>query len=86
MKPDHRWTGKEEALTHCRFRTSLGGTRHCQDTLYRDGFCRFHFECYLRGEVLANGQVNEALGDQDRRRTINFHGIPAEEPLYLLED
>jgi hypothetical protein len=72
-------------VSHCRFRTSLGGTRHCQDEPYRDGFCRFHFDCYLRGELLANGQINEALSDQNRRRLINYHGISLDEPLYRQE-
>jgi hypothetical protein len=67
----------------CRFRTSLGGTRRCQQAAYRDGFCRFHFDCYLRGEVLPNGQVNEALSDQNRRRMINLHGISTDEPRYV---
>jgi hypothetical protein len=72
-------------VSHCRFRTSLGGTRYCEDEVYRDGFCRFHFDCYLRGELLANGQINEALSDQNRRRRINLHGIDLEEPLYRSE-
>ncbi len=62
----------------CRFRSSLGGAQHCQDAVYEEGFCRFHFECYLRGELLPNGQINEMLSDQDRRRTINFHGYFAD--------
>ncbi len=60
--------------THCRFRSSLGGTQYCSDPPYEEGFCRFHYECFLRGEVLPNGQINEMLSDQDRRRTVNFHG------------
>ncbi|MDQ7006900.1 MAG: hypothetical protein Q9Q40_06680 [Acidobacteriota bacterium] len=59
----------------CSFRSSLGGTSRCQDPVYAEDFCRFHYECLLRGEVLPNGQINEMLFDQDRRRTINFHGI-----------
>jgi hypothetical protein len=59
----------------CRFRSSYGGDQHCADPVYHYGFCRFHFECYSRGEILANGQINEKLTDQVRRRTINFHGI-----------
>ena len=61
--------------TRCRFRSSLGGTTCCADPAYEEGFCRFHFECLLRGELLPNGQINEALSDQDRRRRINFHGL-----------
>jgi hypothetical protein len=67
----------------CRFISSWGGTSHCQDTPYEDGFCRFHYECYLRGELLANGQINEMLSDQNRRRDINFHGAPSETGYYL---
>lgn len=70
-------------VEHCRFRTSHGGTVRCGDPVYEEGFCRFHYECYLRGEVLPNGQINELLSDQDRRRTINFHGIPRDTQVYL---
>ncbi len=66
----------------CRFKCSLGAKR-CQQTVYADGFCRFHYECLLRGEILPNGQINESLSDQDRRRTINFHGQPADEGIYV---
>lgn len=59
----------------CRFRSSYGGDRHCQDPVYHFGFCRFHFGCSMRGEILANGQINEKLTDQIRRRAINFHGL-----------
>lgn len=59
----------------CRFRSSYGGNQHCAEAVYHYGFCRFHFECYSRGEILANGQINEKLTDQVRRRAINFHGI-----------
>ena len=62
-------------MDHCRFRSSHGGSAHCQDSPYQYGFCRFHFECYLRGEILANGQINEKVTDQVRRRAINFHGL-----------
>jgi hypothetical protein len=64
--------------THCRFLSSLGGTYRCQDPAFREGFCRFHFEAFLRGEVLVNGQLDEHLADQHRRREINYHGIPPE--------
>ena len=70
---------------HCRFRTSVGGVLYCQDPPYEHGLCRFHYEAYLHGELLANGQINELLSDQDRRREINRHGI-REQPLdYILE-
>ena len=63
---------------NCRFLSSLGATHHCPDPAYREGFCRFHFEAFLLGEVLANGQLNERLADQHRRREINYHGVPPE--------
>ncbi|GAB4225405.1 MAG: hypothetical protein Kow0062_27760 [Acidobacteriota bacterium] len=69
---------------HCRFRTSLGLT-YCQEPAYAEGFCRFHYECFLRGELLPNGQINEMLVDQDRRRTINFHGQPQDDTIYVDE-
>lgn len=69
----------------CRFVSSWGGTLHCQQTPYEEGFCRFHYECFLRGELLANGQINEMLSDQNRRRTINFHGIPRDSKMYVNE-
>ena len=66
------------AMDHCRFLSSLGGVHHCPDPVYREGFCHFHFEAFLRGEVLPNGQLSERLTDQDRRRALNYHGIPLE--------
>ena len=69
----------------CRFVSSCGGTLHCQEPSYEDGFCRFHYECFLRGEVLENGQINELLSDQDRRRTINFYGMPEDDSVYVRE-
>ena len=71
---------------HCRFRTSLGGEQFCQSPPYDEGFCRFHFECLLAGEILPNGQINEALSDQNRRRTINFHGLQSDSRPYLEDD
>ena len=67
----------------CRFISSCGGTLHCGDAPYEEGLCRFHYECYLRGEILPNGQINEMLADQERRRTINFHGIPEDDSIYV---
>jgi len=66
----------------CRFRSSHG-IRRCTEPEYADGFCRFHYECFLRGEILPSGQINEMLSDQDRRRTINFHGQPVDEQVYV---
>ncbi len=70
------------AKTVCRYRSSVGGTKHCQDELYSDGYCRFHFECVQRGELLPNGQINESLSDQNRRRTINNHGQRPDDRVY----
>ncbi len=70
-------------MDHCRFRTSHGGTQYCTDAPYEEGFCRFHYECFLRGEVLPSGQINELLSDQNRRRVINFHGIPEDRSVYV---
>jgi hypothetical protein len=73
----------EAPRTRCRFRSSYGGDLHCESPVYHFGFCRFHFECYMRGEVLANGQINERLTDQVRRRAINFHGIRLPASVYV---
>lgn len=69
-------------MNRCRFRSSYGGDIHCQDPAYQYGFCRFHFERYLSGEILANGQINEKLTNQVRRREINFHGAPQAQGVY----
>ena len=62
----------------CRFLSSLGAVHRCPDPSYREGFCRFHFDAFLKGEVLPNGQLNELLTDQHRRREINYHGVPSQ--------
>lgn len=62
-------------MDHCRFRTSHGGSRFCQDPVYLEGFCKFHHRAYRRGEINEYGVINERLSDQIRRREINFHGI-----------
>jgi len=72
MKPE------DASPSRCRFLSSLGGVHHCPDEPYRDGFCRTHFEAFVQGEVLPNGQLNERLTDQHRRRALNYHGIPLE--------
>ena len=74
----------DSTAPHCRFRSSLGLT-YCQDPPHAEGFCRFHYECLLRGELLPNGQINELLVDQNRRRTINFHGLPQDDTIYVDE-
>lgn len=72
-------------MERCRFRSSFGGDQHCGDPVHHYGFCRFHFEAYSRGEILANGQINERLADQVRRRAINFHGLRAPGSIYVEE-
>ena len=68
---------------HCRFRTSYGGARFCEDPVYLEGFCRFHFQALQKGEINENGVINERLNDQIRRREINFHGIRLSDSVYL---
>ncbi len=72
-------------MATCRFRSSFGGDQHCADPVYQEGFCRFHFDCFLAGEISQNGEINEQLADQVRRRTINFHGISLPDRVYLSE-
>ena len=67
-----------EDKKNCRFLSSLGAIHRCPDAVHREGFCRFHFEAFLQGEVLPNSQLNERLSDQHRRREINYHGVPPE--------
>jgi hypothetical protein len=69
--------------THCRFRTSYGGALFCQDPVYLEGFCRFHYRALQQGEINANGVLNELVSDQARRREINYHGIPQASADYL---
>jgi hypothetical protein len=66
----------------CRFRTSCGGIARCQDPVSDHGFCEFHLDAFLRGEILANGEISERLSDQERRRAINYHGIRFQEEPY----
>jgi hypothetical protein len=75
-----RW---RQLLTHCRFRTSHGGASFCQDPVYLEGFCRFHFEALQRGEINERGVLNERLSDQERRREINYHGIALPRTTYV---
>jgi hypothetical protein len=62
-------------VSTCRFRTSHGGSEFCQDPVYLEGFCRFHYDALKIGEINELGIINELLADQVRRREINFHGI-----------
>ena len=59
----------------CKFRTSYGGAWFCQDPVYLEGFCKFHYLAFQCGEINELGVINELLSDQERRREINFHGI-----------
>jgi len=70
-------------VTHCRFRTSWGGARFCEDEAYLEGFCRFHYRAFQNGEINENGVLNERLSDQNRRREINYHGIRVPGDVYL---
>ena len=72
-------------MSHCLFRTSLGGSEFCQDPAYLEGFCRFHYDALKRGEINERGVINELLADQTRRREINFHGIRSK-PVYEEDD
>jgi hypothetical protein len=60
----------------CAFVTSWGGVQHCTDEPYLRGFCRFHHDCLLAGEISPLGRILDAVVDQNRRREINEHGIP----------
>ena len=64
-------------MKQCRFITSWGGVAHCGDEAFREGFCRFHFECYQNGEITERGLISDRLDDQQRRRAINFHAVNA---------
>ena len=70
-------------VKHCRFRTSLGGALFCQDRVYLEGFCKFHYRALQAGEINEHGVINEKVSDQVRRRDINYHGIKADEAVYL---
>ena len=70
-------------MDHCRFRTSFGGALFCQEPAYLEGFCKFHYRAFQAGELNENGIINERLTDQNRRREINYHGIPRDDAPYL---
>ena len=70
-------------MKHCKFRTSFGGTAFCQDPVYLEGFCKFHFTALQNGEINEHGVLNEQLNDQERRREINFHGISFDRDTYM---
>jgi hypothetical protein len=62
-------------MERCRFTTSWGGVVRCGDPAWRNGFCRFHDDCYQGGEITERGLISERLSDQERRRAINYHAI-----------
>jgi len=62
-------------MERCRFVTSWGGVVRCGDPAFREGFCRFHYECFRSGEITERGLISERLDDQERRRAINFHAV-----------
>ncbi len=62
-------------MERCRFVTSWGGVERCADPAHRQGFCRFHFECYRKGEITDRGIISENISDQERRRAINYHSM-----------
>ena len=67
-----------ESVEPCRFVTSWGGVVHCIQPAHRHGFCSFHYDCFRNGEITERGLISEALTDQERRRKINFYGLPSE--------
>ena len=69
-------------MKSCTFRTSFGGSLFCQDPVYLEAFCKFHFSALQNGEINELGVLNERIADQDRRREINYHGIPRTGPHY----
>jgi len=71
-------TARSAAVT-CRFVASYGGVTPCADPVYLGGFCRFHHDCLIRGEITPLGRILDVVKDQRRRREINWHGavLPA---------
>lgn len=55
----------------------------CEEPVYLEGFCKFHFRAFRAGEINELGVINERLSDQRRRREINYHGIRLPEDTYL---
>lgn len=70
-------------MNNCKFRTSFGGALFCQDVVYLEGFCKYHHDAFMNGEINEAGVINERLSDQRRRREINYHGIPMPDGAYL---
>ncbi len=61
--------------TRCRFNSSYDGTSRCAHGVHAQGFCRFHYQACMAGEITEEGYLADTLSDQVRRRQINFHGI-----------
>lgn len=72
-------------MNHCKFRTSHGGALFCQDSVYCEGFCKFHHAAFRKGDLNEHGVINELVSDQRRRREINFHGVRFPEGVYAEE-
>ena len=75
-----------DSANHCRFVTSQGGVQHCTDPTHLEGFCRFHHDCLLRGEISRLGRILDGVREGARRREINSHGMPAPGGDRLMED
>jgi hypothetical protein len=59
----------------CRFVASWGGVQPCKEAPYLSGFCRFHYDCLVRGEISPLGRILDVVKEQRRRREINWHGV-----------
>lgn len=55
----------------------------CQESVYLEGFCKFHYAALQNGEINECGIINEQLSDQIRRREINFYGMRFPDEVYL---
>ena len=80
---DYNPSPEARSLTHCKFRTSFGGSLFCQHTPYLEGYCEFHYRALQADEINEYGVLNERLSDQNRRREINFYGIKRDPVTYL---
>lgn len=62
----------------CLYISTHDGVSRCTHRIYAQRFCRFHYRCYLNGEITQEGYLADTLSDQVRRREINYHGIRPE--------
>ena len=60
---------------NCRYISTYDGHSRCRDQVHAQGFCRFHYQAYVAGDITAEGYLADHLSDQSRRRAINFHGV-----------